>query len=119
MKIKTFDEPIPFKGSQEYLQVGTYGGIPIYISKRTPRGWAAQLGALGNHVSVSINDEVYEILKESKEPRKYLETICEHELRYGPGPHEHEPRTEEELEVLGFLRKYGIESELDRAAPSL
>ena len=114
MEMTIFDEPIPFKGSRGYLQVGTYGDIPIYISKDVPRDFVALVGGSETKPVISMNDEVYRIL-----PRKYLKTICERGITHGFDSYNEIPRTEDELEVLEFLKKYGIPSDLDRAAPSL
>ena len=107
MKLKIFKKPVAYKGNNEYLQVGEYEGRAIYTAKSVPKEWAAQLGQSGNGSQcIALNDEVYGLLKGSPHFRKFLKTICEHEVGYGYGGHEHKGRSKAEKEVLEFLRKY-------------
>lgn len=58
-----------------------------------------------------LYNEVYGLLQENQKFEGFLETICEHEIRYGylnGVPHKHGPRTDRELEVLEFLKEHGI-----------
>lgn len=99
-KLNIFENPEPYNGHTSYQQVGNYEKHPIYISDSTPKEWIAHLGFLGE---ISINDEVFRLLKSSQQFERFLETICEHEVRNGYGSHNHDERTGNEIEVLEFL----------------
>ncbi len=110
MKMEIFNESIPFKGGQRYLQVGMCEErVPIYTTKDVPREAVALVGGSEpGKVSIVFNDEVYGILKRSRTPSKYLKIICERGIEHGFASFYEIPRTTDELEVLGFLREHGI-----------
>lgn len=89
------------------IYIGNYQNHPIYISEILPRSWVAQCGPCEE---IYINDEVYGLLQLQKSPKfeEFLETICEHEVRYGYFNHECELKTDRGLEVLEFLKKQSI-----------
>lgn len=110
MRLELFKEPrhipIPYVHDRHstIIHMGNYGEHPIYILKTVQRSGVAQCG---RHGEIFINDEVYDLFQKSPEGERFLETVCEHEVRHYN--HESRARTNEELEVLKFLRKQGID----------
>jgi hypothetical protein len=112
MELEIFDEPNPFRGDQRYLQVGIYDGVvPICTTENVSRDAVAMVE--GSYVKplIAINDKVYEILN-----REHVAIICKRGIEHGFESVGEIPRSPDELEVLEFLREYGIKSELDGVA---
>lgn len=59
--------------------------------------------------AIVIRTEALEALRSSPRSRKFLKTILDHAIKYGPGhsSSEHDERTPEEKEVDAFLQNLG------------